>query len=50
MKNKTPEINQEFEKLIKDKMNELSSSVDCFNKISEKAFPEKNQDLYYYTT
>lgn len=45
MKNKTPEINQEFEKLIKDKMNELSSSVDCFNKISEKAFPEKKQDF-----
>lgn len=45
MKNNNPEINQEFEKLLKDRMNELSSSVDCFDRISAKAFPEKNQDF-----
>ncbi len=45
MKNNNPEVNQEFEKLIKDRMNELSSSVDCFDKISARAFPEKNPDF-----
>lgn len=45
MKNKNPEINQDFEKLLKDRMNELSSSVDCFDKISARAFPEKNPDF-----
>lgn len=45
MKNNSPEINQEFEKLLKDRMNELSSSVDCFDRISAKAFPEKNPDF-----
>ena len=37
--------NQEFEKLLKEKMNELSTSVDCFNKISARAFPEKDSDF-----
>lgn len=46
MKKNNPEINQEFEKMLKDKMNELSSSVDCFDRISAKAFPEKNPDFY----
>lgn len=45
MKNNSPEVNQEFEKLLKDRMNELSSSVDCFDRISAKAFPEKNPDF-----
>ena len=36
---------QEFEKLLKDKMNELSSSVDCFDKISARAFPETDSDF-----
>lgn len=45
MKNNNPEINQEFERLLKDRMNELSSSVDCFDRISAKAFPEKNPDF-----
>lgn len=36
---------QKFEKLLKDKMNELSSSVDCFDKISARAFPENNSDF-----
>lgn len=36
---------QEFEKLLKDKMNELSSSVDCFDKISSRAFPENDSDF-----
>ncbi|MDE5770815.1 MAG: hypothetical protein K2I06_04155 [Ruminococcus sp.] len=46
MKNNDLNGNQEFEKLLKDKMNELSSSVDCFDRISAKAFPEKNSDFY----
>ncbi len=37
--------NQEFEKLLKEKMNELSSSVDCFDKISARAFPERDSDF-----
>lgn len=37
--------NQEIENLLKSKMNELSESVDCFDKISARAFPEKNQDF-----
>ncbi|MCM1507601.1 MAG: hypothetical protein NC177_10775 [Ruminococcus flavefaciens] len=45
MKNNNLDGNQEFEKLLKDKMNELSSSVDCFDRISAKAFPEKNPDF-----
>lgn len=36
---------QEFEKLLKEKMNELSASVDCFDKISARAFPEKDSDF-----
>lgn len=36
---------QEFEQLLKDRMNELSSSVDCFDKISARAFPEKDSDF-----
>lgn len=45
MKKNNPEINQELEKMFRDKMNELSSSVDCFDKISARAFPEKNPDF-----
>ena len=36
---------QEFEKHLKDKMNELSSSVSCFDKISARAFPESDSDF-----
>lgn len=36
---------KELEKLLKDKMNELSSSVDCFDRISAKAFPERASDF-----
>lgn len=45
MKNNNTNGNQEFEKLLKDKMNELSTSVDCFEKISARAFPEKDSDF-----
>ncbi len=45
MKNKNINGNQEFEKLLKDKMNALSESVDCFEKISARAFPEKSSDF-----
>ena len=34
--------NSEIEKILKEKMNSLSNSVDCFNKISARAFPEKD--------
>ncbi|MDE5854576.1 MAG: hypothetical protein K2H19_05885, partial [Ruminococcus sp.] len=44
MKNEKTE-NQEIENLLKSKMNELSESVDCFDKISARAFPKKNQDF-----
>ncbi len=37
--------NQEFEKLLKEKMNELSSSVECFDRISARAFPESDSDF-----
>lgn len=36
---------QDYEKLLKEKMNELSSSVDCFDKISARAFPENDLDF-----
>lgn len=35
----------EFEDLLKSKIDSLSSSVDCFDKISSKAFPEKSKKL-----
>lgn len=43
MKKNVPE--KEIEKTIKNKMSELSSSVNCFDKISAKSFTEKNQDF-----
>ena len=38
--------NSDLEKVLKDKMNELSDSVDCFDKISARAFPEKDPNFY----
>ncbi|MCR5729717.1 MAG: hypothetical protein K6G20_05100 [Ruminococcus sp.] len=35
----------QFEELLKSKMNELSDSVNCFDKISAKAFPDKQEDF-----
>lgn len=37
--------NADFERLLKSKMDELASSVDCFDKISGKVFPEKKADF-----
>ena len=37
--------NPEFEKLLKDKMNELSENVDCFEKISERAYSSENAEF-----
>ena len=34
----------EFENLLKSKMEEMASSVDCFDKISRRAFPEINSE------
>lgn len=45
MKDKNIKGDQEFEKKLRDKMNELSSGVDCFDKISARAFPEKDSDF-----
>lgn len=36
--------NSEFENMLKDKIDELASSVDCFDKISNKAFPEERKE------
>ncbi len=35
----------EFEKLLKNKMNELSENVDCFDKIAEKAYMSEDVDF-----
>lgn len=35
----------DLEMVLKDKMNELSDSVDCFDKISARAFPEKDPNF-----
>lgn len=35
----------DIEKLLSDKMNELSQSVDCFDKITERAFPQSDRDF-----
>lgn len=37
--------NSDLEKVLRDKMNELSDSVDCFDKISARAFPEKDPNF-----
>lgn len=37
--------NPEFEKLLKNKMNELSENVDCFDKIAERAYMSDNVDF-----
>ena len=38
-------IDPELEKDIKKKMSELSSGVNCFDKISNRVFPEKDTDF-----
>lgn len=35
----------EFEELLRDRMNELSDSVDCFDKIAARAFPDNDEDF-----
>lgn len=35
----------ELENLLKTKMNELSDSVDCFDRISARAFPQEDNDF-----
>ena len=45
MTNEKYNENQEFEKLLREKMDQLSDSVDCFDKISARAFPEKSSDF-----
>lgn len=36
---------EELEKELREKMSELSSNVDCFEKISARAFPERDHDF-----
>ena len=36
--------NSEIEKLLKEKMDGLASGVDCFDRISKKAFPEQKKE------
>lgn len=36
--------NSEFENILKEKIDELASSVDCFDKIANKAFPEERKE------
>lgn len=36
---------EEIENLLKSKMSDLSDSVDCFDKISARVFPEEKQDF-----
>lgn len=43
----------EFEKYLKEKLDDLSESVDCFDKIAKKAYPNKNsklEDNYFTVT
>ena len=35
----------EFEKYLKEKLDDLSESVDCFDKIAKKAYLNKNSKL-----
>ncbi len=37
--------NEDFEKLLRQKMEELSSSVNCFDKISSRVFPKTDADF-----
>jgi len=36
-------VNSDIENILKTKMNELSDSVDCFDRISARAFPQEEQ-------
>lgn len=45
MKENRNNAEAEFEKELKKKMSDLSSNVDCFGKISARAFPERDQDF-----
>lgn len=45
MKNDKFNGDRQFEEMLKNKMKEISSNVDVFDKISERAFPEKDSDF-----
>ena len=45
MKNEEIKTDKEFEKQLKDRMSGLSGRVNCFDKISERAFPESDTDF-----
>lgn len=38
-------VNSDIENILKTKMNELSDSVDCFDRISARAFPQEKQEF-----
>ncbi len=45
MSNNEINPNSEVEKLLKNKMSELSSGVNCFDRISDRAFPENDAEF-----
>ena len=45
MKDKKNMTDQEFEIMLKEKMNKLSDHVDCFGKISERVFHEEDAEF-----
>lgn len=44
MKEKDTDMKQEFGQKLKSRMNELSDSVDCFSRISDRVFHEEDAD------
>ncbi|MDE7226204.1 MAG: hypothetical protein K2N49_05035, partial [Ruminococcus sp.] len=45
IKNNPEAVPSEVEQLLKNKMNELSESIDCFDKISARAFPKSSGEF-----
>ncbi len=45
IKNNPEAVSSEVEQLLKNKMNELSESIDCFDKISARAFPKSSGEF-----
>ena len=45
MKKNEPINDQDIKNILKEKMDGLSANVDCFDKISARAFPDKSEDF-----
>ena len=50
MKKDDIRIESELEKELKDRMNSLSAKVNCFEKISDRAFPEHDTDFEVFVS